>query len=399
MTVQWRRRVVWFLVAVAVVAGLIYGYWPQARPVEVAKVHYGPLRVTIEEEGETRVIDRYLVSAPVPGYAQRIQLKVGAVVGAGQTLVQIEPLRATVLDPRERASAQARVSSAQAALRSAEQRAQAATSEAEQAQRNYDRTRNLAAEHFVSKQAEDEARTALQTALANRRSAEFGVQVARFDLQAARTTLSYSGATQTGRPAEQVTIKAPVAGSVLKVYHESEGPVTSGAPLIEIGNPRSLEVVVDVLSDDAVRIKPGSRVILERWGDAQGLEGRVRLIEPVGFTKISALGVEEQRVNVIADITSAPARWERLGHGYRVEASFVLWEADRVLQVPASALFRVGEDWAVFVVNNGKAHRQIVRVGQRSGLSAQIVSGLSDGETVIAHPDDSIHEGVSIATN
>jgi HlyD family secretion protein len=386
----------WWLVAVAIMAALIYGYWPRARPVEVAKVQYAPLRVTIEEEGETRVIDRFVVAAPVPGYAQRIRHKVGASIRAGQTLVTIEPLRATVLDPRERAEANARVAAAQAALRASEQRAEAAATEAKLAQRNYERTRNLAADNFVSKQAEDQAKTALDTALANRRSAEFSVQVARFDLQAARTALSYSGAKETGRPAEQVTLKAPVAGSVLRVHHESEGPVATGAPLIEIGNPRSLEVVVDVLSDDAVRIKPGSQVVLERWGDDQPLDGRVRLVEPVGFTKISALGVEEQRVNVIADISSPPAVWERLGHGYRVEASFVLWESDRVLQVPASTLFRVNNEWAVFVINNGKARRRIVTVGQRTGLRAQILKGLNEGDVVIAHPDATIEDGVAV---
>ncbi len=396
MTAQARRRIFWLAIALAVVAALVYGYWPRARPIEVAQVRHAPLRVTVEEEGETRVIDRYVVSAPVPGFAQRVRLKVGAQVREGQTLVNIEPLRATVLDPRERAEAQARVAAAQAALRGAEQRAEASAREAELAQREYRRIRDLAQAKFVSKQAEDQAQTRLQTASANERSAKFGVEVARFDLQAARTTLAYSAARDGRRPAEQVTIKAPVAGSVLRVHHESEGPVATGAPLIEIGNPRSLEVVVDVLSDDAVRIKPGSRVVLERWGDDRPLEARVRLVEPVGFTKISALGVEEQRVNVIADITSPSVLWERLGHGYRVEASFILWEGERVLQVPASALFRVGEDWAVFVVENGKARRRTVKVGQRSGLAAQILNGLAEGQAVIAHPDDTIADGVSV---
>lgn len=398
MTAQGRRRIIWLVVAVAVAAALVYGYWPRAQPVEVAAVRYAPLRVTVEDEGETRIIDRYVVAAPVPGFARRIKLKVGATVREGQTLVEIEPSRATVLDPRSRAEAQARVASARASLHAAEQRANAAAKEAELAAIEHQRMRDAAMANAVSKQEEDQARTRVQTASANERSAKFGVEVARFDLQAARTALAYSGAREGGPPAERVIIKAPVAGSVLRVHHESEGPVLTGTPLIEIGNPRSLEVVVDVLSDDAVRIKPGGRVVLDRWGDDRPLEARVRLVEPVGFTKVSALGVEEQRVNVIADIASPPEQWERLGHAYRVEASFILWEDERVLQVPASALFRTGNDWAVFVVEGGKARRRTVSVGRRGGLAAQVLDGLAEGEAVIAHPDDTIADGVSVTT-
>lgn len=398
MTAQGRRRIIWLAVALAVTAALVYGYWPRARPVEVGQVRYAPLRVTVEEEGETRIIDRYVVAAPVPGFARRITLKVGAPVQEKQTLVEIDPSRATVLDPRSRAEAQARVASARAALHAAEQRADAAAREAELAAIEHQRMRDAAKASAVSKQEEDQARTRLQTASANERSARFGVDVARFDLQAARTALAYSGAREAGRPAEQVIIRAPVEGSVLRVYRESEGPVETGTPLIEIGNPRSLEVVVDVLSDDAVRIKPGGRAVLERWGDDRPLEARVRVVEPVGFTKVSALGVEEQRVNVIADITSPPEQWQRLGHAYRVEANFILWEGERVLQIPASALFRTGDDWAVFVVESGKARHRTVNVGQRSGLAAQVLGGLAEGEAVIAHPDDTIADGVSVRT-
>jgi HlyD family secretion protein len=191
-------------------------------------------------------------------------------------------------------------------------------------------------------------------------------------------------------------VVSPVAGRILKLHRESEGIVAVAEPLVEVSNPRSLEVEVEVLSSDAVRISPGTRVLFERWGGDQPLEGAVRRIEPVGFTKISALGVEEQRVLVIADFTSPAETWERLGDNYRVEAVFVLWEGDNVLQVPASALFRLEQDWAVFVAANGHAGLRPVQVGHRSGLNAEITSGLQEGERVITHPGNEIEDGAAI---
>jgi HlyD family secretion protein len=203
------------------------------------------------------------------------------------------------------------------------------------------------------------------TADATLRAANHGVEVAKYELQAAETALKYSAGTVTNEPAVRVPVRSPITGRILKVPHECEGPVRTGEPLLEVGDPSLLEVEVDVLSDDAVKIRPGMRVLFDRWGGDEPLEGRVRVVEPVGFTKISALGVEEQRVFVIADFTSLPEQWQRLGDGYRVEARFVLWHEDDVLQVPASSLFRYNEGWAVFVVENGRAVRREVQVGQR----------------------------------
>ena len=191
-------------------------------------------------------------------------------------------------------------------------------------------------------------------------------------------------------------MRAPVAGKLLKIAHKSEGTVATGQPLVEIGDPKALEVEVDLLSADAVRIQPGTRVVFERWGGEGALEGAVRAIEPAGFTKVSALGVEEQRVWVIVSFTSPAAQWQRLGDGYRVEASFILWEGKDILQIPASALFRDGDGWATFVVQQGKAVKRVVQVGQRTGLAAQIVAGIQAGERVISHPDDRVREGVSV---
>lgn len=396
MQVRTRRGLLWATVLAAILGGLAWGYWPRARPVEAAEVKRGPLQVTVEEEGRTRVIDRFVISAPVAGYARRITLKVGDSVTKTEPLVWIEPPRAGVLDPRTQAAAEARVAAAEAALRQARQQAQAAASEAEHAHREYERVRRLAADHLVSREVEDQARVRQQTSEAAARSAEFAVQVARHELEAARTALRYAdpSTTPVGEP---IAVSSPVDGQVLRVMRESEGLVSAGQALIEVGDPAALEVVVDVLSRDAVRIGPGMRVLFERWGSDVPLEGRVRRVEPVGFTKISALGVEEQRVNVIADFASPRTQWERLGDGYRVEARFILWEADDVLQIPTSALFRVGDAWAVFAIEDGRARRRMITVGQRGGVHVQVMDGLQEGEIVITHPDNSIADGVAVS--
>jgi len=379
--------------AVIIVIALVFGFLPQARWVDVATVSNGPLQVAVEEEGKTRVIDRYVISAPVAGFARRIELDVGDSIQQGQSLLDLDPLRPHVLDARSRAEAKARVAASEAALQAAKQNARAARADAELAQLENLRIKDLRKTGQVSEEQEDQAAAKARASMATQRSAEFAVEVARHELEAAQTALTYSGTKDSGKPAEHVDITAPINGSVLKVYQDSEGVVKAGQPLIEIGNPKALEVEVDVLSADAVQIKSGMRVVFERWGGEQPLEGRVRLVEPVGFTKVSALGVEEQRVLVIADIISDPKQWQRLGDGYRVEARFILWEAANVLQIPASALFRYQDGWAVFVLENGRAYRRLIKVGQRNGLIAQILDGLTEDETVIIYPDDTIDDG------
>jgi HlyD family secretion protein len=394
ISVPWRRRIVLALIALLVTWGLFQGFRPQTLTVDLGTAQRAPLRVTIEQEGRTRVLDRYLVTAPVSGYARRIKLDVGQAVPQGATLVELEALRAEVLDPRQRAQAQARIAAAAAAVSAAEQRAHAAGSNASLAQRELLRMRELRPAGFVAATAEDRAASEAERTAAELRSAQFGVATARHELEAARSTLQYAAS---GSATGLVTVRSPVAGQVLKIPHKSEGTVATGQPLIEIGDPRALEVEVDVLSADAVRLQAGTRVVFERWGGEGTLEGVVRVIEPAGFTKVSALGVEEQRVWVIVAFTSAPALWQRLGDGYRVEASFILWQANDVLQIPASALFRDGEHWAAYAVEQGQAVKRRVEVGQRNGLSAQINSGIRAGEQVIVHPDDRVHDGVRVA--
>jgi HlyD family secretion protein len=383
-------------IALTVVVLLVaYGFRPQPVLVELVEVRHGPLQVTVEEEGKTRVKDRYVVSAPVAGFARRVELEVGDAVKQGQLLLSLEPLRPTVLDPRSRAEAEAQVAAAEAALNSSEERARAAGADAGYWESQLARIRVLYQSGDVPKEAFDRAVSEASRVEAIRRSAEHAVEEARSALEVARAALRYSASTPV-KVRELVAVRAPASGRVLKVVHKSEGVVNPGDPLLEVANARSLEVEVEVLSADAVRIAPGTRVLLERWGGNVPLEGRVRLREPVAFTKISALGVEEQRVLVIVDLTSPPELWERLGDGYRVEARFILWEGQDILQVPSSALFRHGEGWAVFTAQEGSARIRPVKTGHRNGLVAEGLSGLAAGEKVITHPDNSISDGTPV---
>ena len=382
--------------AVLVGAGLVYGFMPRALPVDIAEVKRAPLTVTVEEEGKTRVSERYLVSAPVAGYVRRIDLKAGDAVSKGQVLALIEPARAVALDPRTRAQAQAQASAAQAALAVAQENARAAAAAEQLVQQERTLAESLQQSNFLSAQALDTARSAETRARAVRQAADHAVRVARFELELARAAVANTNRLQAGGAVELFQVRAPVAARVLRLLHESEGAVATGQPLLEIGNPGTLEVEVEVLSTHAVKIAPGSKVILDRWGGDQAMQGVVRVVEPSGFTKISALGVEEQRVRVIVDITSPREAWQRLGDGYRVEARFVLWEGADVLQLPTSALFRHGEGWAVFALKGGRARLTPLEIGERAGLATQVLSGLAAGAEVVSHPDDALSDGARV---
>ena len=390
------RTTVITLLGLVLLALLVWGFWPGAVLIESAVAVHAPLSVTVEEEGQTRVKDRYVISAPVAGYLQRIALEVGDTVTRGQTLALMEPLRPEVLDPRTRARAEAQVAAARAAIKRAEQQVTAARAEASFARSDHARKQELQEGSLVSRDALEQSAARYREAEAELRSAGFAVEVARHELEAAETALQYSIGDNGETATETVAIRAPVDSRVLQIHRESEGVVTTGEPLLEIGDPAALEVAVDVLSADAVRIQPGSKVQLLRWGGPQVLEAIVRTVEPTGFKHISALGVEEQRVWVIADLVSPRTDWEQLGDGYRVEARFILWHANNVLQVPASALFRHDDDWAVFTIDGGKARLATLSTGHGNGLVTQILDGIEAGEHVILHPDDRIAEGVRV---
>jgi HlyD family secretion protein len=384
------------IIAVLVVLALAWGFWPRPVPVETREVVRQVLQVTVEEEGRTRVKDRYVLYAPVAGYLRRIQLDVGDAVARGKALALFDPLPPAVLDPRARAEAEARVAGARSALARAEAAHGQAQAEAELAAEEFRRREDLLRRDLVSRSEFDQARARLRALEAATRVTASAIDVARYELEAALAVLRYTAVEASDQPAETVPVRSPVDGRVLKVLQESSGVVPAGHPLLEVGDPRRLEVEVEVLSRDAVRIEPGGRVFFERWGGDEVLEGVVRTVEPTGFTKVSALGVEEQRVLVIADISSPPEAWQRLGDGYRVEAGFIVWEREDALTVPASALFRRDDGWAVFVVQDGRARLRAVRLGPGSGLFTEVVGGLAEGESVIVHPDDTVDDGVRV---
>jgi HlyD family secretion protein len=377
------------------VIGLIVVAWiPNPVEVEVATVTRGPLIVTVNEDGRTRVKDRYVVSSPITGNLARPELEAGDIIEEGQVLARLVPLPPPLLDSRTRAEAKARVDAAQAALRQAEAAVNRARYERDFAKHESERALAVVQQGGLARSDADRAVSTYQSAEEQLRSANFGARVAEHQLKLAQTALlQLSGKSE---DAEQLEIASPVGGQVLKVFQESEGVVQAGTPIVEVGDPAALEIVVDVLSQDATRIPDGAPVTIERWGGKTPLDGHVRVVEPSAFTKLSALGVEEQRVNVVVDLDEERDRWSTLGDGYRVEARISVWEGEDVLRLPASAVFRAEEAWATFVVEEGTAVLRAVEIGETNGLETEVLSGLEEGDLVIAYPSDSVRDGVSV---
>jgi HlyD family secretion protein len=391
-----RRKILVISVILIVAILLIYGFLPKTQTVDIVSVTRGPLQITIEEEGRTRLKERFTISAPMAGYMRRINVKVGDPVNKGQIVAVLEPLQSQSLDPRSRATAQASVTSADATLMAAIERERVAKADAGYVEKRLERLRALYAKGSIAKDQFDQIDSEAQKARAMQNSAAAEVNVAKSELERAKITLHNFTVVKRNGKNDAVAVSVPLSGAVFKVYRESEGAVNIGEPLIDIGDVKNLEVRVEVLSSDAVKIKKGTPVLFKRWGRDEPLTGIVRLVEPAGFTKISSLGVEEQRVLIIVDITSPPQKWNILGDGFRMEAHFIIWEEKNILQVPTSALFRSGTGWAVFVAEKGKARKRLVEVGQRNGLAAEILSGLKEKEKVVAYPEDSISDGTKI---
>lgn len=402
----WRRHLP-MLGGLLLVALIVAGLWPRAVPVEVAAVTRGPLVVTVDEEGMTRVKNRYVVSSPVAGQLRRIDWKAGAPVEAGKTVLAVlETSGADFLDARSQAQALARMRAAEANREMATAQRERARAAQALAQSELDRARVLLEKKTLSQQEFDVAQMRGTTAAQDERAAEFALQVADFELQQARALLMRGGRNATAQGpaptdsgsatsfnAEPLVITSPVNGRILRVLQESGRVVPSGFPLLEIGDPTDLEVRVEVLSRDGVAIQPGARVMLEQWGGSQPLEARVRLVEPSAFTKISALGVEEQRVYVVADFIDPVDRRPTLGDSYRVEARIVTWEGRDVLRAPAGALFQRGGVWQVFVVEGSQVRLRTVKIGHGNGLQTEIIDGLQAGDHVIMYPGDKVADG------
>jgi HlyD family secretion protein len=393
-----RRRIMWLLVSLAVAGAIFFGLRPSPIAVETAPVSRGRVVVTVDEEGETRVRDRYVVVAPTAGRVLRIALDPGDPVDERQTVAFLRP---TPLDRRARAGAEARVEAAQAHQEAADAAVLRADAALAQARRDAARMSQLHARGAASDEQLERSRLEESTRTQELAAARHAARAAAFELDAARSVLL---AAESGDAPVAVVggacggeacieVRSPVSGRVLRIPEKSERIVLAGEPLVEIGDPGALEIVVDVLSADAVRIRPGARIWLERWGGDRALAAHVRRVEPSGFTKVSTLGVEEQRVNVIGDLDAAP---QGLGDGYRVEARVVVFEADDVVRVPPTALFRRGDEFAVFVVENGIARARTVGIGERGADAAEVRSGIEPGERVILHPSDRIEDGVRV---
>jgi len=396
MAWKWDKRRWTLLILGAVVVVLIgLALRPTAVPADFEQVERGPLEVTVSEEGETRVRERYAISAPVAGKVLRIELEPGDEVRADETvLATFQPGNPALLDARTRAEARARVKAAEAALEQTRAERGRREAELEFFRSELERYRRLRAEEIVSHERFESAELDERTRSKALSAAKAAVETAREELAAARATLIE--ASETGEAGEPMSIRSPVDGVVLRRLRESESVVPAGEPILEVGDPAELEIISDLLSTDAVRVKAGQRVLIEEWGGETALEGRVERVEPSGFTKISALGVEEQRVNVIVDFEDPREAWEALGDGYRVEIRIVVWEDEDVLKVPVSALFRREGEWAVFAVEAGQVAVRRLEIGQRNALEAEVLGGLEAGARVIAHPSDEVEEGVAV---
>lgn len=386
---RWARRIVLIAACLAAVGALVYYWLPKPVAVETATVGDAPLEVTIEEEGKTRVRARFVITAPIAGNLERIERDAGDAVTKGEVIARIEPSAPALLDPRSRQEAAARLAAALAQERSADTAILRAEAMHGLAVRQAERTRRLAASGAVTvterdRDDLDEQVTAADLAVAKDQRGTAAAQVA-----AARATL---GDGLVGhRPA--FAVESPGSGRILKVVRDDAGPVVQGAPLIEVGDPRDLEVVIDVLSSDAARIAPGMAVEISAWGGERALTGAVTRVEPSAFTRISALGVEEQRVNVIVGLSDPPLG---LGDGFRVEGKIVLWHGT-TLTVPANAVFRDRGRWAVYTVSTSRAHLRPIEIGMRGRLALEVTSGLSPGDRVILHPGDQVADGERVS--
>jgi HlyD family secretion protein len=377
-------------------AALVWAFLPTPLAVDVAQIRRDSLRVTVDEDGKTRIKDRYVISAPLGGKMERIHLLAGDPVQAGQTiLATLQPTAPQFLDAREISQASASVKSAEAAVERAETANETARLNLSNAQSRRDRAKTIASSRAMSTEELEQADTNFYVAEQSQRAATFAVKIAEFELQLALAAVVQT-TQDTSSDVARFTIVAPTDGVVLRVVDASSKIVTPGQPLLEIGDPGDLEVVIDVLSKDAVMIRSGDIIEVDGWGGENTLEARVRSVEPSAFTHISALGVEEQRVNIVADFAGDVANRQGLGDNYRIEARIVVWENDDVVTVPTSALFRNKDRWSVFIVRDGLAKQRPIELGKRNARYAEVVNGVAAGDTVIVHPSDQVIDGKAV---
>jgi HlyD family secretion protein len=399
----WTRRTAWSVAVAVGVAGLVWFAWPRPILVDMASVAKGPMEVTVDDDGKTEVRHVYTVSAPVAGKVLRISQPmgespisrhVGDEVTANETIVAVmQPITPSFIDFRSRQEIEAAVAAADAAVKYAESEVHRLEAAVSFYRTELTRAETLSRTQTVSVQALDKAKFDAESNEASLASAKAQVQVwegVRNSLAA--RLIDPSRVIAPTDPACCIRLRAPVSGRVLKVIQESEAAVQTGTPLIEIGDPLDLEVVADLLSSDAVQVKVGAPVLIDGWGGTS-IRGRVVRVDPAGFLKVSALGIEEQRVHVTVNFVDPPQAWSQLGHDYRVIVHVITWSAEDALTVPVSALFRKGEDWAVFAIEDGRARTTHVRIGHRNNRIAEVLDGLSPGVQVVVHPSDRISDG------
>jgi HlyD family secretion protein len=403
-----KRTVGWGLVAGAIAIAAVWALSPGPILVDTATISVGPMRATVDEEGKTRVKEIYVVSAPISGRLLRSALEAGDVVERERTVVGVmQPTDPSLIDVRTRKDLEAQVEAAQSAVRLAQAESEQARSELNFAERDLVRARKLAPSQVISKRALEKAEHDVEVRKAALARAQAGIEFRKRELAAAKARLITPGLKPEGGAPPVTTgstgvvccvqVRAPASGRVLRMLVKSEQVVPAGTPLLEIGDPQDIEIVVEMLSTDAVKIREGADATIDGWGGTTSIPAVVTRIEPGGFTKISALGIEEQRVRVILDFKGPPQAWKTLGNDFRVYARVTSWKSDSVMRVPLSALFRQGDDWAVFRMMDGEAVLTTIKVGHRNREAAEVLSGLKAGERVILHPSDRVHDGVAVA--
>lgn len=388
------RRLFTILILMAVLAALAWAFWPRPLPVETAEIGRQDIRLTVEEEGKSRIREVFTVSSPITGQVLRTNLHAGDEVVKDETVIaSIRPAAPGLLDARLKRVAEAAAASAGASVGLAEAEVKQAEAQLTFLATELSRAERLSRQGTISERALDKARLDVATAAANLDSAKASLTVRQRELQRAQAALIETGTSEGPCCTE---IKAPVTGRILRVLTESELVVQAGTPLIEIGDPTDIEIVTDVLSRDAVQIAPGAEAVIDNWGGPP-LRAKVKRIEPSAVTKVSALGIEEQRVSVILDLLQGEPAGARLGNGFRVVARITLWEGKELLAVPVAALFRQGGDWAAYAVVGGKAVLRTLDLGARNDTWAEVKGGLAAGEQVILHPSDQMADGAAVA--
>lgn len=403
----WLKRASWVLGIVVALGAVAWFTWPRPLPVDLATVALGPMKVTIDEEARTNLRHVYTVTAPVTGTVLRLSnpdgmspemsVHVGDRVVAGETIVAVlQPMSPSLLDVRSRQELEAAATAADAAVKLAEAEIQRMEATLQLARDNLARAEALRATDVGSAKALEVARTDVAVNEAGLASTKALLDVRRSEAEAGRARLNPATVTSPDDPDCCITVRAPASGVVLAIAQESEGIVQAGTPLLKIGEPTDLEIIADLLSTEAVKVKPGAAVVIDGWGGA-ALKGTVARVEPNGFVKVSALGIEEMRVRTVIDLVGPPQDWSTLGNDFRALVHISLWDTASALTLPVAALFRQGDRWAVFALRDGRARVTVVEIGHRNESVAEVLSGLAAGDEVVLHPSDRVADGVAVA--